>query len=94
MIITGDDKEEISRLQKALAIDFEMKNLGGLKYFLGIEVARSREGIFLSQRKYVLDVLTEVGCWNASQLIPQLFRITGLENTPIKLQLTKEDTKG
>jgi hypothetical protein len=30
MIITGDDKEEISRLQKALATDFEMKNLGGL----------------------------------------------------------------
>jgi hypothetical protein len=61
MIITGDDEEEISRLQKALATDFEMKNLGGLKYFLGIEVARSREGIFLSQRKYVLDVLTEAG---------------------------------
>jgi hypothetical protein len=38
-----------------------MKNLGGLKYFLGIEVARSSEGIFLSQRTYVLDVLTEVG---------------------------------
>ena len=38
-----------------------MKNFGGLKYFLGIEVARSRRGIFLSQRKYVLDLLTEVG---------------------------------
>jgi len=38
-----------------------MKNLGGLKYFLGIEVARSNRGIFLSQRKYVLDLLTEVG---------------------------------
>jgi hypothetical protein len=61
MIITGDDKEEISRLQEELTTDFEMKNLGGLKYFLGIEVARSREGIFLSRRKYVLDVLTEVG---------------------------------
>jgi hypothetical protein len=61
MIITGDDEEEISRLQKELATEFEMKNLGGLKYFLGIEVARSNQGIFLSQRKYVLDVLTEVG---------------------------------
>jgi hypothetical protein len=59
MIITRDDKEEISRLQKELATEFEM-NLGGLKYFLGIEVARSNQGIFLSQRKYVLDVLTEV----------------------------------
>ena len=38
-----------------------MKHLGGLKYFLGIEVVRSKAGILLSQRKYVLDFLTEVG---------------------------------
>lgn len=61
MIITGNDKEEIDRLQENLATEFEMKNLGGLKYFLGIKVARSRERIFLSQRKYVLDLLSEVG---------------------------------
>ncbi|XP_058075568.1 uncharacterized mitochondrial protein AtMg00810-like [Magnolia sinica] len=61
MIITGDNEEEISLLQKQLATEFEMKNLGGLKYFLGIEVVRSKQGIFLSQRKYILDLLTEVG---------------------------------
>ena len=61
MIITGDDTEEISRLQEQLVAEFEMKNLGGLKYILGIEVTRSQRGIFLSQRKYVLDLLTEVG---------------------------------
>ncbi|WJZ89883.1 hypothetical protein VitviT2T_009069 [Vitis vinifera] len=61
MIITGDDVEEISRLQDQLSTEFEMKNLGGLKYFLGIEVARSRQGIFLSQRKYILDLLAKVG---------------------------------
>ncbi|XP_023742905.1 uncharacterized mitochondrial protein AtMg00810-like [Lactuca sativa] len=61
MIITRDDKEEITRLQKELAIEFEMKNLGGLKYFLGIEVARSKQSIFLSQQKYILDLLLEVG---------------------------------
>ncbi|XP_022850776.1 uncharacterized protein LOC111372627 [Olea europaea var. sylvestris] len=61
MIITGDDKEGISRIQKQLASEFKIKNLGGLKYFLGIEVVRSRQGICLSQRKYVLDLLAEVG---------------------------------
>ena len=38
-----------------------MKSLGGLKYFLRIEVAQSKQGIFLSQRKYTLDLLSEVG---------------------------------
>ena len=64
MIIIGDDSEEITRLQEQLASEFEMKNLGGLKYFLGIEVARSKRGIFLSQRKYILDLLTKVGLLN------------------------------
>lgn len=36
-----------------------MKNLGGMKHFLGIEVGRSKRGIFLSQMKYVLDLLSE-----------------------------------
>jgi hypothetical protein len=38
-----------------------MKDLGQLKYFLGIEVARSKQGISLSQHKYVLDLLSETG---------------------------------
>ncbi|XP_070669086.1 uncharacterized mitochondrial protein AtMg00810-like [Malus domestica] len=59
MIVTGDDQKEIQHLQKYLATEFEMKELGELKYFLGIEVARSKHGIFLSQRKYVLDLLAE-----------------------------------
>ena len=42
MILIGKDLEVISRLKKQLATEFKIKNLGGLKYFLGIEVARSR----------------------------------------------------
>ncbi|PNX72348.1 pentatricopeptide repeat-containing protein mitochondrial-like, partial [Trifolium pratense] len=56
-----DDPCEIKALQEYLAAEFEMKDLGQLKYFLGIEVARSKQGIVLSQRKYVLDLLTETG---------------------------------
>lgn len=61
MIITGDDTMEIKWLEQRLSQEFEMKDLGGLKYFLGIEVLRSNAGISLSQRKYTLDLLAEVG---------------------------------
>lgn len=61
MVVTGNDPEERKSLQKYLSKEFQMKDLGSLKYFLGIEVSRSGEGIFLSQRKYVLDLLQEMG---------------------------------
>ncbi|XP_022876792.1 uncharacterized protein LOC111394998 [Olea europaea var. sylvestris] len=61
MVLTGDDPGEMKLLQEYLAIEFEMKNLGQLKYFVGIEIARSNRGIFISQRKYVLDFLSEIG---------------------------------
>ena len=61
MIITGDDTEEIERLKGSLFQEFEMKDLGNLKYFLGIEVLRSEGGIFLRQKKYILDILAETG---------------------------------
>ena len=38
---------------------FQIKNFGSLKYFLGTEMARYKKGIFLSQRKYILDLLSE-----------------------------------
>ncbi|RVW26366.1 Retrovirus-related Pol polyprotein from transposon TNT 1-94 [Vitis vinifera] len=61
MVVTGNDLEERKALQNYLFREFEMKDLGPLKCFLGIEVSRSSEGIFLSQRKYVLDLLQETG---------------------------------
>ncbi|XP_042009038.1 uncharacterized protein LOC121757579 [Salvia splendens] len=42
IIITGDDIEEIQNLKENLFKEFEMKDLGALKYFLGIEVLRSK----------------------------------------------------
>ena len=61
MILTGDDPEEMRTLREYLSVEFEMKDLGQLRYFLSIEVARSKQGISFSQRKYVLDLLRETG---------------------------------
>ena len=61
IILTGDDLSEMNRLKASLASEFEIKDLGSLKYFLGMEVARSKEGIVISQRKYVLDLLKQTG---------------------------------
>ena len=51
MIVIGNDPEKRKALWNYLSREFEMKDLGSLKYFLGIEVSRSSERIFLSQRK-------------------------------------------
>jgi hypothetical protein len=61
IVITGDNSRGIARLKLFLQQKFHTKYLGKLKYFLGIEVVRSRKGINLSQRKYVLDWLEETG---------------------------------
>ncbi|RVW33887.1 Retrovirus-related Pol polyprotein from transposon RE1 [Vitis vinifera] len=61
IILSGNDMGELQNLKKYLSEEFEVKDLGNLKYFLGMEVARSRKGIVVSQRKYILDLLKETG---------------------------------
>lgn len=56
--VTGDDVEQ-QRLKQQAGREIEIRDLGKLKYFLGIDGAYSKEGIFLSQHKYVLDLLEE-----------------------------------
>ena len=45
IIITGDFDEELQGIRIYLAQEFEIKELGNLRYFLGMEVARSKDGI-------------------------------------------------
>ena len=61
IVITESDMAGISLLKSFVHGQFNIKDLGMLKYFLGVEVMRNKHGIFLSQRKYVLDLLSETG---------------------------------
>ena len=57
--IYGNDFAALTVFKAYLGDCFKMKDLGSLKYLLGIEVARSSLGLFLCQRKYTLDIISE-----------------------------------
>ena len=59
IIITGPSTFHIEVLKKYLHTCFKLKHLGTLKYFLGLELARSSDGPFLSQRQYTLQLLED-----------------------------------
>ncbi|KZV32268.1 Cysteine-rich RLK (receptor-like protein kinase) 8 [Dorcoceras hygrometricum] len=61
IVVTGDDCRKLHDLKLLLAKEFEVKVLGLLRYFLGMEVAQTHMGILVSQRKYTLDLLAEAG---------------------------------
>jgi len=61
MIVTGNDAQKIVLVKSQLDYLFKIKDLGQLKFFLRLEVARLSKGIFLNQRKYTLELLVVVG---------------------------------
>lgn len=65
LIITGNSKPVIDQFKEYLCSCFRMKDLGILRYLLGIEVARSPAGMYLCQRKYSLDIIAETGLMGA-----------------------------
>lgn len=64
ILVASNDVQAVTYFKNFLDDKFKLKDLGCLKYFLGLEVARSSKGISLCQRKYVLELLAE-----ASELV-------------------------
>jgi hypothetical protein len=56
LFLTGEEKL-ITNCKKKLTADFEMKDLGLMHYFLGLEVWQSPKKIFLNQGKYAIEIL-------------------------------------
>jgi len=85
IILAGNDKEEIGRVKEALNKTFKIKDLRDLRYFLGFEVARSKKGIMMNQRKYALELLTDTGllaCKPTATPVDNLGKLSSTESVP------------
>ncbi|XP_028109841.1 uncharacterized protein LOC114308454 [Camellia sinensis] len=82
MIITSDDTVGISSLKKFISRQFEMKDLGLLNYFLGLEISQDPTGYFLTQAKYTCDLLARAAltnCKTAPTLVDLQTHLTPLD---------------
>lgn len=61
LLVEVTNKDDAADLKKFFYSQFKLKDLGDLKCFLGIEEARSRRGIYICQRHYAIQMLTEAG---------------------------------
>ncbi|XP_016164462.1 uncharacterized protein LOC107606981 [Arachis ipaensis] len=69
LILAGNDLGEINAVKTVLNDRFKIKDIGDLKFFIGMEVARLKEGILLNQRKYAMDILKDAGFENCKLLL-------------------------
>ncbi|CAL2249582.1 unnamed protein product [Prunus armeniaca] len=68
MVITDNDESAIYNLKYFLYNQFRIRDLGHLKYFLGLEIARSNARIAISQQKYTIDILDDAGLLGAQSV--------------------------
>ncbi|WOG86417.1 hypothetical protein DCAR_0205621 [Daucus carota subsp. sativus] len=78
MVLAGNDQGTMTKVKLFLSTRFQIKDLGHLKYFLGLELACSSQGIHLHQKKYAQDLLTDVGLLNCKSSVIPLKQNNGL----------------
>ena len=65
LIITGDNQSFIAETKKKLHAQFDMTDMGLLHFFLGLEIWQHEQGIFVSQQRYIQELLTTFGMADA-----------------------------
>ncbi|XP_050919602.1 uncharacterized mitochondrial protein AtMg00810-like [Lathyrus oleraceus] len=86
IIVTCNDEEGQKLLSIHLVKEFEIKTLGKLKYFLRIEVAYYKKRVFISQQKYITDILQETGkttCKLAKILVDPCVKLESAEDIAV-----------
>lgn len=68
LLICGNCALDIQHLKSMLSTKFHMKDSGELRSFLGLEIDRSSNGIFVSQKKYTIDLLKAFGMLHVTPL--------------------------
>ena len=61
IIITRNNDLQATKLKEHLTSHFEVKKLEPVKYLMGIEIAQSTDEYLMTQKKYILDLLNEIG---------------------------------
>ena len=64
IIITGNNSTTISNIISQLSTAFELKDLGPLRYFLGLQIDYKKAGFFVHQHKYLTDLLHKFNMTN------------------------------
>nr|XP_043639383.1 uncharacterized mitochondrial protein AtMg00810-like [Erigeron canadensis] len=77
IVITGNCVKEIEQVKSFLSTKFKIKDLGKLKFFLGIEVLENDNGLCFSQRKYCLELLNDFGMLGCKPM-----------HTPLEMNIT------
>lgn len=61
LLFTGNDDELLEEFKCSMKKEFDMNDLGKMRYFLGIEVMQRDDGIFICQKKYAAEVIERFG---------------------------------